>query len=119
MDAVLGRIRIVAVAMASLLVVAAAVFSTRVDFFRTSDDGWWHARLWDVSLVVGPLAVLLLAGAIHWGIRRKWALAALAAPAFPAWALLSCMVPNILANDTWVALVLLQMQGLKPFGAGP
>ena len=118
MSAAMGKIRAVAVAVASLLVVAASVFATRVVFFRTSDDGWWHARLLEASVVVGPLAVLLLAGSVHWAVRRRWALAALAAPAFPAWALLTWAVPNILANDTWVALVLMQMQGVHPFGAG-
>ncbi len=105
------------VATLSAACIAVALFATRVGFFRESDpDGTWHVRLWDASAVAVPLTFLLFALGVQWAMRQRAALAVLAMLPLVAWIACVRFFENVLANDVWVALITLQLQGLNPFG---
>ena len=113
--AVIGSAAVVIVA---LILVAATLGMTRIAFFKETDtDGFWHARILEVTLLLPPLAAIFFAHGVAWWRRglRVRGLAALAA--FPAWALVLFSVNTVIANDFWWAIVGMQLQGMQPFGA--
>lgn len=124
------RLLLAAVVAASLASTALAVFLTRTAWFRVH-DGAWHLRAVKASGVLLPVAVLLFALGVEWAIRKRPALALAALVPLPAWIaslhLTRMEAPagateavltnaNLLVNDFWLALVMLQMQGIQPFG---
>lgn len=107
-----------AVLLVSLVLIAASMGMTQVAFFKESDsDGFWHARIIEVTLLLTPVAAIFFAHGVAWWRRglRVRGVAALAA--FPAWALVLFSVNTVIANDFWWAIVGMQLQGMQPFGA--
>lgn len=105
-------------ALATASVLALAVANGSTEWFRSSEAAGRNlGRLWDASLVLLPLSILLFAGGVQWLVERRWVAAALALPALPAWVLAFLLHDSMLAKNAFTLLVVLQLQGIDPFGS--
>jgi hypothetical protein len=123
--------------MALALVVAAASFVLAVLLTRTAwfrDAGEWHLRAVAAAAVLFPAAILLFAFGVQWAARGRPLAGLVAMAPLPAWVigmhLTRIEMPanaapgvegtlvnaHLLVNDAWFALLMLQMQGVQPFG---
>lgn len=119
---------VIAVAAASIVL---AFWLTQTAWFRTS-DGMWHLRVVKASALLLPASILLFALGVEWAMKRRALIAVAALLPLPAWILgLHAMRvepplspgaegvlanANLLVNDLWLGIVMMQMQGLQPFG---
>ena len=96
---------------------------TRVAFFKAGADGsgdtggFWHARIIEMTFIVPAIAAILFAHGLSWWRRGLHVRAGMALAAFPVWVLALRAVDTVIANDTWVLVVLMQLGGVQPFGA--
>lgn len=118
-----GSVGSAAVGLVSLILVAGTILMTRVAFFKTGADGsgdtggFWHARIIEMTFIVPGIAAILFAHGLSWwrnGLRVR---AGMALVAFPAWVIVLRGMDSVIANDTWVVVVLMQLGGIQPFGA--
>ena len=125
------RVLAVAVLTISAASIVVAFWLTRTAWFRTS-DGMWHLRVVKASALLLPASILLFALGIEWAIKRRALIAVAALLPLPAWIITLHMThvepsmspgatavlsnANILVKDLWLGIVMMQMQGLQPFG---
>ena len=122
---------LIAVVATSAASFALAAWLAQTAWFR-HHDGTWHVRAVKASGLLLPAAILLFALGVEWALRKRWSLAVPALLPLCAWVVSLHRVGietrddgaagvlsnlNILVNDCWMAIIMMQMQGLRPFGA--
>ena len=121
-------VAVIAIAAASIVL---AFWLTRTAWFRTS-DGMWHLRVLKASALLLPASILLFALGVEWAMKRRALIAVAALLPLPAWIVTLHMThvepamspgaegvlsnANLLVNDLWLGIIMMQMQGLQPFG---
>lgn len=108
------------VALLSVLVIGTTLFDTRVGYLTETESDALIVAMNRLSLVVGPVSVLLFAAAVHWAATKRYGLALIALPALPVWSLVLIELPTFTGQLRWSGLYLAHaFRGLQPFGAPP